>query len=192
MFKGLKFRFYTRMMFVFHELARMANKDGMAEQELSFLLIVLRFGHAALKLKNPKVSGYNIRLATYVRLTRRYYQSRMIALAPEDDRKFLLLATEFQDSIVSIVFDEDPVQKMLDSLKVAKSRLGDDKEALGISYYGRRDYTPALLRNIMQPFLAGEAGQEETEKRLDECMARIKKLVPALYPYEHESLPTIS
>ncbi len=160
----MRFGFYAGMILSYFKAAERAKKVGNNQKTLQLLKNAMWAGKKALNIGTESLNIDNEQRATVqsaISSAQELYQRELIAHVPEEDRELLMIGTY-------------PLDQMIVMFEIAKGRLAKGREALGTIYEG--DYVPAPLRNIMQPFLLGEATQEETAKRLDECMAKLRKL----------------
>lgn len=183
MFETVKFEFHSAKMRGIAKAAAKAKKAGNNQQALLLLRKALEAGHAALSIQGPKISEQQrSAIANIISSGQKLCQRELIAQMPEDDRELLVSVLKSWTDMGIVTIGAHPIDQMIGMFDIAKRRLGTGKEVLGIIYKG--DHVPAPLRNIMQPFLAEEVTQEETEKRLDECTAKLRKWMPELFPGE--------
>lgn len=183
MFETVKFGFHSAKMLSIFKAAAKAKEAGNNQQALLLLRKAMDAGQAALSIQSPKISEQQrSAVANGISSGQKLYQRELIAQMPEDDRELLMSVLKSWADMGIVTIGAHPIDQMIGMFEIAKSRLGTGREVLGIIYKG--DHVPAPLRNIMQPFLSGEASQEETEKRLDECTAKLKKWMPELFPGE--------
>lgn len=181
MFEITKFNSYGNRMFGLAEAAMEAKTKGNGKKALELLREVLKVGHSALSIQSSKISERKrLIVAKLIMGTQKVYQRELIAQMPEEDRGLLLSVLKSWTDISVVTIGTPPIEQMIGMFEIAKNRLDKSKETLGILYGG--DHVTAPLRNIIQPFLVGQATQEETTKRLDECTAKLRKWLPELFP----------
>ncbi len=183
MFETVRFGFYAGTVRSCFKAAARAKEVGNDQKVVLLLKKAMLAGQNALSIKSPKISEQQrSAVANSVSTVQWVYQRELIRQIPEEDRELLMSVLKPWMDMSIFTIGAHPVGLMIGMFDIAKSRLGKGKEVLGIIYKG--DHVPVPLWNIMQPFLAGEATQEETEKRLDECTAKLRKWMPELFPGE--------
>lgn len=187
MFKFARFWFYALQMRRSYYAAERAEDD---ERVFQFLRKARQAGRTALQIQSPFISQ-KIRAAMTRSLVAVHglYQRGLIARIPEEDLELVVSAMTHMKVLadMGIPPNVNQVVSAINTFEIAKSRLDLDAKVSSIIYGS--EYVPAPLRNIMQPFLAGEATREETEKRLDECVGKLRKWLPELILFPEELPP---
>lgn len=183
MFETIKFDFYSTQMYILFEGAMKAKEEGNNQQVLLLLRKALKAGHTALSIQSSKVSEQQ-RSAVTNRISsgQKLYQRELIVQMPEEDRELFVSVLKSWSDMKIVTIGANPLDQMIGMFNIAKNRLDKGNKVLSVIYKG--DHVPAPLRDIIHPFLAGEATQEETEKRLEECTVKLKKWMPELFPGE--------
>ena len=180
MFESVKFGFNTGKMCNAVRYAARAKEAGNGQKATLLLKKALGFGHRALGIQSKKIStGQRTAVSDCIASIKKLYQKEVFAQMPQDDRELLMSILEAWSDIGIMTIGVPLMEQLIGMFDTAKGRLGDKKEVLGIIYDG--DHAPAPLRKIMKPFLAGETSQEETEKQLDDCAAKLRKWMPELF-----------
>lgn len=186
MFEAAKFNFHAGMVLDYFKAAARAKEVGNDQKTLLLLKKAMQAGQNVLSIKSPEISDeQRATVQIVISSVQKLYQLELVARMPEEDRELLMSVLKSWSDMGIATIGVHPLDQMIGMFEIAKNRLdkGDKgKEVLGIIY--ESDHVPAPLRNIMQPFLAGEASQEETAKRLDECTAKLRKWMPELFPGE--------
>src|SRR3989338_4001323 len=160
MFETLKFNFYAdRMLGLFKKAAAKVKNEGNNEQALLFLRKAQEAGHAAMIIQSPKISKQRrAAVADAISVGRDLYQRVLIAQMPEEDRALLMSVLQSWADLGVVPIGAHPIDQRVGMFEIARDRLGDDKEVLGMIYNG--GHVPPPLRNIMQPFLAGDVPRD--------------------------------
>jgi len=180
MFETVRFGFHAGMVLNYFKAAARAKEVGNDQKTVLLLKKAMQAGQNALSIKSPKISDeQRATVQSGISSAQNLYQRELIAQTPEEDRELLMSVLKSWADMGIVTIGAHPIDQMIGMFEIAKSRLDKGKEVLGIIYKG--EHVPAPLQNIMQPFLAGEATQEETGKRLDECTAKLRKWMPELF-----------
>lgn len=184
MFRFVRFLVYAMRMRRSYYAATRAKDE---ESTFQFLRKARQFGLAALQIQSPFIPQ-QVRAAMKKNLVAVHglYQRGLIARMPEEDLELVVFIFKLLKSWsdMNIIPNARQVESAIQIFETAKFHLNSGAN-LGMIYGGERALMP--LRNIMQPFFAGEATREETEKRLDECAGKLRKWLPEMILFFEKS-----